>query len=136
MASSNTIVRRGSLGFRALRLVRAPLRASGGRWRSVLSDLVMVSMRCAMGLVVLAIVGASGLQAWRIGAQSFDLHQQIVAVERHEGELTASAAALRTQIRDLQDPEYLVPLIHEQLGLVKPHEVFIMVRTPAPSPTK
>jgi cell division protein FtsB len=129
-------VRRGSLGFKALRLVRAPLRASGGRWRTAASNFAVLSMRCAMGAVVVLILGASGVQAWRVGAQSYDLHKQIVAVERHEAELTTSAAALRTQIRDLHDPEYLVPLIHEQLGLVKPHEVFIVVRTQAPPPNR
>ncbi len=126
-------VRRGSLGFKALRLVRAPLRASGGRLRAAASAFAMLAMRCAMALVVLAIVGASGLQAWRVGAQSYELHRQIVAVEGHEAALSSSADALRRQIRDLHNPEYLVPLIHEQLGLVKPHEVFIVVQTPAPS---
>ncbi|HLJ82820.1 MAG TPA: septum formation initiator family protein [Candidatus Eremiobacteraceae bacterium] len=125
-------MRRGSLGFKALRLVRAPLRASGGRWREAVSNFAVISMRCAMAAVIVAVLGASGLQAWRVGAQSYDLHKQIVAVERHEAELTSSETALQTQIKDLHDPEYLVPLIHEQLGLVKPHEVFIVVRTQTP----
>jgi len=34
----------------------------------------------------------------------------------------------------LHDPDYLVPLIHEQLGLVKPHEVFIVVSPSAAAP--
>ena len=58
---------------------------------------------------------------------------QIVALEKRNADLAASSSALQKQIKALHDPEYLVPFIHEQLGLTKPHEVFIVVQTPPPS---
>ena len=90
-------------------------------------------MRVAMLAVGIAIVVGCGLQAWRVGAESYRLHKQIVALEKRNADLAASSISLNTEIKALHDPEYLVPMIHEQLGLTKPHEVFIVVQTPPPS---
>ena len=122
--------RRGSFGFKAVRLARAPVHAP---WRAAVSRVSTIAARCALAAGALAIVIACGLQAWRIGAESYRLHKQIVALEKRNANLAASSSALRVQIKALHDPEYLVPLIHEQLGLTKPHEVFIVVQTPPPA---
>ena len=123
-------MRRGSLGYKAVRLARAPVHAP---WRAAVSRFGMIVGRCALVAGAIAIFAACGLQAWRVGAESYRLHKQIVALEVRNANLAASSMALKTQIKALHDPEYLVPLIHEQLGLTKPHEVFIVVQTPAPS---
>jgi cell division protein FtsB len=125
--------RRGSFRFKAVRLARAPLRAP---WRAAFTRAGSIAMRCAMAAAVAALTLACGLQAWRVGAESYRLHKQISALELRNADLAASSASLRTEVKALHDPEYLVPLIHEQLGLTKPHEVFIVVQTPAPSAIK
>jgi cell division protein FtsB len=122
--------RRGSLRHKAVRLARAPAHAP---WRAAVARVSGIAMRFALLAVALAIVVACGLQAWRVGAESYRLHKQIVALEKRNADLAASSISLKTEIKALHDPEYLVPMIHEQLGLTKPHEVFIVVQTPPPS---
>jgi cell division protein FtsB len=122
--------RRGSFRYKAARLARAPIHAP---WRAAVARVSMIVARCALVAGGVVIFAACGLQAWRVGAESYRLHKQIVALEQRNANLAASSIALKTQIKKLHDPEYLVPLIHEQLGLTKPHEVFIVVQTPAPA---
>ena len=122
--------RRGSLGYKAVRLARAPVHAP---WRAAVSRAGMIVARCALVAGALVVFVACGLQAWRVGAESYRLHKQIVALEQRNANLAASSISLKAKIKSLHDPEYLVPLIHEQLGLTKPHEVFIVVQTPAPA---
>ena len=122
--------RRGSLGYKAVRLARAPIHAP---WRAAVSRVGVIIARCALVAGALVVIAACGLQAWRVGAESYRLHRQIVALEQRNANLDASSIALKAKIKALHDPEYLVPLIHEQLGLTKPHEVFIVVQTPAPA---
>ena len=123
-------VRRGSFGYKAVRLARAPIHAP---WRAAVSRAGTMAVRGALIAGALLVMIACGLQAWRVGAESYRLHKQIVALEKRNADLAASSSALQKQIKALHDPEYLVPLIHEQLGLTKPHEVFIVVQTPPPS---
>jgi len=127
-------VRRGSLGYKVARMARAPLghgvaaqklRRRVARWSVIASRVLMWSA----GAFFLFAVG-SGF--WRIGVENYRLHRQVDAVESHNSDLVANASRLRREVILLHDPDYLVPLIHEQLGLVKPHEVFIVV-SPAPS---
>ena len=122
--------RRGSLGHKAVRLARSPVHAP---WRAAVARVGGIAMRFVLLAAALAIVVACGLQAWRVGAESYRLHKQIVALEKRNADLAASSTSLKTEIKALHDPEYLVPMIHEQLGLTKPHEVFIVVQTPPPS---
>lgn len=122
--------RRGSFRYKAVRLARAPIHAP---WRAALSRAGMILTRCALLAGAVAILAACGLQAWRVGAESYRLHKQIFALEQRNANLAASSITLKAKIKALHDPEYLVPLIHEQLGLTKPHEVFIVVQTPAPA---
>jgi len=122
--------RRGSFGYKAVRLARAQVHAP---WRATVARISGIAMRCTLFAVALAIVVACGMQAWRVGAESYRLHKQIVALEKRNADLASSSIALKAEIKALHDPEYLVPMIHEQLGLTKPHEVFIVVQTPPPS---
>jgi len=86
-----------------------------------------------IALVAIVLVAASfSAQAWRVSYQNYQLHKQIDAIEDQNRALAADAAKLQRDVKLSTNPEYLVPLIHEHLGLTKPHEVIIQVATPAP----
>jgi cell division protein FtsB len=127
--------RRGSLRFKIKRIAaeRVGTAANPARWRRRLVAWTKFGSKLVVGAAILALAGAFGAQTYRVAAENYRLHTQIDDVEKHNAALTADAVRLQKQIVLLHDPDYLVPLIHEQLGLVKPHEVFIIVApTPAP----
>lgn len=126
--------RRGSLRFKIKKIAaeRAGTAAQPSRWRRRVVTWAKFGSRLVVGAAILALAGAFGAQTYRIAAANYHLHVQIDDVEQHNEALTADAARMQKQIELLHDPDYLVPLIHEQLGLVKPHEVFIVV-SPAPA---
>lgn len=126
--------RRGSLRFKIKRIAadRIGTAAQPPRWRKRLMLWTRLGSKLVVGAAVLALAGAFGAQTYRVAAENYRLHVQIDDVERRNAALTADAARLQKQIALLHDPDYLVPLIHEQLGLVKPHEVFIVVSPTQP----
>jgi len=126
-------VRRGSLGHKIVKFAAPPL----GRGARIKRERTMLRVMSAAGRMialaaVLLVAVSFSIQAWRVGAQNYQLHKQIDVVEDQNRQLTAESVKLRKDVILSRDPEYLVPLIHEQLGLTKPHEVFIQVATPAP----
>lgn len=127
--------RRGSFRFKVTRLARAPL-GRGARslaWKRRLVLWTRLASKIISAAAALFVIGAFGAQMWHVGAQNYRLHKQIDAAERRNEALSAESVKLAQKVVLLHDPDYLVPLIHEQLGLVKPHEVFIVVApTPAP----
>lgn len=127
--------RRGSLGFKVQRFAKAPFRnlSSSAVWRRRFERFVFFGSRLVVGAVLLLVLMGTGAQFWRIGEQNYRLHKQIASVEAHNAALVDEGARLSQEAVLLHDADYLVPLIHEQLGLTKPHEVFIIVATPAPS---
>ena len=128
--------RRGSLRFKIKRIAaeRVGTAAKPPRWRKRLILWTRLGSRLVVGAAVLALAGAFGAQTYRVAAENYRLHVQINDVERRNAALSADASRMQKQIVLLHDPDYLVPLIHEQLGLVKPHEVFIVVAPAAASP--
>jgi cell division protein FtsB len=78
--------------------------------------------------------GTIGVQIWHAADRNVRLHDQITGVERSNATLQITNDKLATRVERLHDPEYLVPLIHEQLGLAKPHEIFIEVTQATPEP--
>lgn len=128
--------RRGSLRFKIKRIAaeRVGTAAKPPRWRKRLILWTRLGSRLVVGAAVLALAGAFGAQTYRVAAENYRLHVQIDDVEHRNAALSADAARMQKQIVLLHDPDYLVPLIHEQLGLVKPHEVFIVVAPAAASP--
>jgi cell division protein FtsB len=126
--------RRGSLGFKVQRFAKAPFRkfSSSSVWRRRFERIVFFGSRLVVGSMLLLVLMATGAQFWRIGEQNYRLHRQIDSVEARNAALVDESARLSKEAVLLHDPDYLVPLIHEQLGLTKPHEVFIIVATPAP----
>jgi cell division protein FtsB len=129
--------RRGSLHYKIVRLARVP-KAQGAqtkRWRFARLA-AGVAGRSLIALAVLFISSTIAVQIWHVGARSMQLHQQIGQVELGNAELQTTNDKLATRVVRLRDPEYLVPLIHEQLGLAKPHEVFVQVTQATPTPQK
>jgi len=128
--------RRGSLRFKVKQLARRPLeRAASPVWQRRLTRWTRFASRLVIAGIVVAIAASFSAQTFRVAAENYRLHKQIVSAERRNDALVADSARLQRDIVLLHDPDYLVPLIHEQLGLVKPHEVFIVV-TPTPAPGK
>ncbi len=130
--------RRGSLHYKIVRLSRLP-REGAAPTRKRSSLIRRAAAVAGRLLVLLAIVFASGTMAaqiWHVGERNLQLHDQIARAERANQDMQAINDRLATRVDRLRDPEYLVPLIHEQLGLVKPNEVFIETTpaTPAPAP--
>jgi len=129
--------RRGSLRFKVTRLAsdRLGRNSTSSDWQRRLTRWTRFASLLVIGAASLLLAGAFGVQTVRVAAENYRLHKQIVSVERRNDTLVADSARLQRQIVLLHDPDYLVPLIHEQLGLVKPHEVFIVV-SPTPAPGK
>jgi len=127
--------RRGSLTHKIIRLARAP-RGDGrpSRSRRVAVLAATVAGRLLVVLVALFVSGTIAVQIWHAGVRNAELHGQIRDIEAQNADLTGANAKLQTRVVRLHDPEYLVPIIHEQLGLTKPHEVFIQVTQATPAP--
>ncbi|HXN08345.1 MAG TPA: septum formation initiator family protein, partial [Candidatus Acidoferrales bacterium] len=128
--------RRGSLQYKIVRLARAPRAradASPRHWRPARVAARMAG-RSLMAIAVLFVSGTIGVQIWHAAERNVRLHDQIANVERGNATLQITNDKLATRVERLHDPEYLVPLIHEQLGLAKPHEIFIEVTQATPEP--
>jgi len=128
--------RRGRLRFKIKRIAaeRVGTAAKPPRWRKRLILWTRLGSRLVVGAAVLALACAFGAQTYRVAAENYRLHVQIDDVEHRNTALSADSVRMEKQIVLLHDPDYLVPLIHEQLGLVKPHEVFIVVAPASASP--
>lgn len=126
-------MRRGSVGFAISRMASKPFGGSSRKQRQRTMVRMMSAAGRAIALVAVLLVAASfSVQAWRVGRQNYQLHKQIDTVEQQNDKLAADSVQLRRDIILSHNPEYLVPLIHEQLGLTKPGEVFIQIATPIP----
>lgn len=128
--------RRGSLHYKIVRLARVPRSHAGQppkRWRAARLA-ATIGGRALLALAVLFVSGTIAVQIWHVGARNILLQQQIAQVERDNAGLQGANDKLATRVDRLHDPEYLVPLIHEQLGLAKPHEVFVEVTQATPAP--
>lgn len=128
--------RRGSLGFKIVRLTRVRA-SSAGQASKRLRSARAAALAAGRGLMVVAALFISltvGSQVWRVATRNIVLHQQIGQLEASNANLESQNGKLATRVARLHDPEYLVPLIHEQLGLTKPNEVFIEVAPSTPAP--
>ena len=127
--------RRGSLRYKIVSFARSPrtrVQRMSKTWRLAFRSAV-VAGRSIAAVAILGVVATIGAQIWRASDQNMHLHRQIVQVQRQNESLERTTQNLTTRIQLLHDPEYVVPLIHEQLGLTKPHEIFVQV---VPSPDK
>lgn len=128
--------RRGSLRHKIVRLAGVPRKqAAAARppWR-VARMALRIAGRCAAVLCVLLVSATIAVQIWHAMTRNVALHAQLHRLQDQNAELLAANARLATRVQRLHDPEYLVPLIHEQLGLAKPNEVFVQVTPSTPAP--
>jgi hypothetical protein len=93
--------------------------------------------RWAGPLVVCGLVLTGGVVFGGAYWEGYQLRREAAALARERDEVRRQIAQLREEVRLLHTPEYIERLAREQLGLVKPGELAIMlvVPTPAPSPS-
>jgi cell division protein FtsL len=82
------------------------------------------------GAVLLVVVAAFGGAYW----DAYRLRREEAELTRQLEELHRQNTRLREEIRLLHTPEYIERLAREQLGLVKPGELAVIVVQPAPVP--
>jgi cell division protein FtsL len=81
--------------------------------------------------LVLALVVAAvfGVAYWH----GYQLNREAVQTERERDTLRRQNAQLREEIKQLHRPEYVERIAREQLGLVRPDEIAIIVVQPTPA---
>jgi cell division protein FtsL len=83
-------------------------------------------------------VAAAGLFALSSGQAALRLYhlgRQLAELEHQRDLLLAENRRLREEIRRLHDPAYVERLAREELGLVRPGEIaVVLVPEPTPSP--
>jgi cell division protein FtsB len=116
-----------------VRLARARRRRSRPHHRRAIRLAVLVTGRAVSVAAVLFVSATVGIQVWHVGSRNLALRAQIARVESDNRALADENARLAAEAQRMHNPEYLVPFIHQQLGLVKPNEVFIQVTPAGPS---
>jgi cell division protein FtsL len=81
--------------------------------------------------VLLALAVAFGGAYW----DEYQLGREAAGLTRELERLQRQNAQLREEIRLLNTPEYIERLAREQLGLVKPGEIAVILVQPTPAPT-
>ncbi|HXW51980.1 MAG TPA: septum formation initiator family protein [Candidatus Acidoferrales bacterium] len=117
-----------------MRLARARAASGSSHRLRVARIAAAIAGRVLLVLVALFVSATVGAQVYRVAVRNVALHEQIAQVESDNQKLAAENEKLALRVVHLQDPEFLVPLIHEQLGLTKPNEVFIEVAPSTPAP--
>lgn len=96
------------------------------------SRLVRAVCLAAAGILVIVFLVSFGRAAYRV----YVLDRQIADLERTRSSLVEENRRLREQIRLLQQPSYIERVAREQLGLVRPGEIaVVLVPKPTPDPT-
>ncbi|HET8679526.1 MAG TPA: septum formation initiator family protein, partial [bacterium] len=87
------------------------------------------------GPAVAMAVGAALLLAFGSAYwDGYQLRRGAAHLARERDELRLQNAQLREEIRLLNTPEYIERLAREQLGLVRPGEIAVILVKPAPAP--
>lgn len=88
--------------------------------------------------IILAAIAASAAAAYIFGAgllELYALNREAARLDTTRRSLREQNAILREEMKLLQTPSYIERLAREQLGLVRPGEVAVLiVRPPAPAP--
>ena len=85
----------------------------------------------------LVLIGVAALAVNAFGATylaTYRLHREADRLTREVGTLRKENAQLREEIRRLHTPQYIERLAREQLGLVRPGEIPIILIRPTPVP--
>jgi cell division protein DivIC len=90
--------------------------------------------RWAGPLIVLGVVAVLGIVFGSAYWDTYQLKREAAHLARERDDLRRQNALLREEIRLLNTPEYVERIAREQLGLVKPGEVAIILVAPTPAP--
>jgi len=88
-------------------------------------------------IIPLAVLGLVIVIALTFGGAYWDTYQirrEASRLVRERDELRKQNVQLREEIRLLNTPEYIERIAREQLGLVKPGEVAVILVAPSPAP--
>lgn len=80
--------------------------------------------------VLLAVAAAFGGAYW----DGFKVRRELGGVVQERDTLKKLNAQLREEIRLLNTPEYIERVAREQLGLIRPGEIAVILVRPTPSP--
>lgn len=89
--------------------------------------------RVAWALALVA-AGLFALSTAQAGLRVYHLTRQVAELEHQRHALLQENRKLREEIRRLYDPAYVERLAREQLGLVRPGEIAVVL-VPEPTPT-
>lgn len=86
-------------------------------------------------MLALLLGGLFALSSAQAALRLYRLVRQVAELEHHRTALLEENRQLREEIRRLYEPAYVERLAREQLGLVRPGEIaVILVPEPTPSP--
>lgn len=106
---------------RRLALPPRPVRAAFPRW---MGPVVVAGL-------ALVLLGLFGSAYW----DGYQVRREAARLVRERDDLRRQNAQLREEIRLLHTPEYIERLAREQLGLVRPGEIAVILVQPTPAPT-
>ena len=95
---------------------------SRGRGRRA-SRWAVIGAAAVAGVALVVVFGTTFLQVYR-------LEREAARLEQRKRDLEAQNAQLRDEIRLLHTPQYIEKLAREQLGLVKPGEIALLIVQP------
>lgn len=81
-----------------------------------------------------ATAGLFALSSGQAALRLYHLSRQLAELEHQREALLAENRRLREEIRRLHDPAYVERLAREELGLVRPGEIAVVL-VPEPTPT-
>ncbi len=85
-------------------------------------------------LVAMALLAGAGAVFGGTYWGTYELRREAARLARERDALVRQNAQLREEIRLLHRPEYIERLAREQLGLVRPGEIAVIVVEPTPAP--
>ena len=110
---------------------------NGKRGRTSIIPIVRLAGRCALALVVVAVLGVIAMQFEGIVAKNIAVAHELSAIRADVAALHARETHQRATIARLGTARGVVPEIHEKLRLVGPREEIIYLRgagVPTPEP--
>lgn len=93
-------------------------------------------LRWIRPLVVLGVLAAIVVTFGGAYWDTYQIRREAARLERERDDLRRQNAQLREEIRLLNTPEYVERIAREQLGLVKPGEVAVILVAPSPAPAR
>jgi len=87
-------------------------------------------------LVVLSVVVVVAVVFGGAYWDTYQIKREAARLVRERDDLRRQNAQLREEIRLLNTPEYVERIAREQLGLVKPGEVAVILVAPSPTPAE